>query len=105
MSNLNPCVLCKLKVDTHKNKKCRCRCGWTITKRLMKFVQVATLVGVEPIVDLGRKYLCQKCFRDIESHIKLSKKLNTADVAVCTPTLYVCVVIIIIIATAIIAFH
>ncbi len=69
----------------------------------MKFVQ--ELVGVEPIVDHGRKYLCQKCFRDVESNIKLSKRLNAADVAVCTPTQLLCVVIIIIVATAIIAFH
>ncbi len=47
----------------------------------------------------------KKYYRDIESHIKLSVKLNILDYSICTPTLYVCEVIVIVVASTVIAFN
>ncbi len=105
MSSMNRCVVCKLRTNTNYNKSVDVGAAEQSQRVLMNFVE-KEIVGVERIVDLGRKYLCQKCFRDIESHKKICQTLlNTEDVAICTPTLWVYVVIIIIVANAIIIFH
>ena len=69
-------------LDTNNNKSVDVDTAEKSQRVLMK-KEVAS-IGVKPIVDLGRNYLCQKYFRDIESRIKLSKKLNTADITVYT---------------------
>ena len=87
MSSMNRCVVCKLRTNTNYNKSVDVGAAEQSQRVLMNFVE-KEIVGVERIVDLGRKYLCQKCFRDIESHKKICQTLlNTEDVAICTPTL------------------